>query len=74
MSFVAESVAALEIYGVLGLAFALAFAWRGARAIDPGARSGTLGFRVLIVPGALALWPYLALRWIRSAREPGDQP
>ena len=28
--------------------------------------SGTWGFRLLILPGAAALWPLLLLRWLRA--------
>lgn len=68
MSFVAAAVHALEAYAALGLAFSVLFAWRGARAIDPLASRGTLGFRLLILPGAALLWPYLGMRWMRASR------
>ncbi len=60
------------IYLAIGLLFALAFAWRGARAIDPSAAEATWGFRILIVPGAAALWPFLLVRWLRATPSPGD--
>lgn len=57
-------------YGAIGLVFGVAFAVRGAGVIDPVAKRATLGFRVLILPGAAGLWPWLALRWVgvRKAR------
>ena len=58
------------VYLALGLLFALAFAARGCRSIDPAAKDGTLGFRILIVPGAAALWPLLLRRWITGVRSP----
>jgi hypothetical protein len=57
-----------ETYLALGLVFALAFVVFGVGTIDPGARGGTLGFRVLIVPGSALFWPLLLRRWLR--REP----
>jgi hypothetical protein len=71
----AESIAsgfvtALGLYTALGLVFAIAFAARGVGAIDPAARGATGGFRVLIVPGATALWPFLLRRWLRGQPEP----
>lgn len=58
------------IYLGVGLVFALAFAWRGAGRIDPAARNATWGFRLLIIPGAAALWPMLAGRWLRGHTRP----
>lgn len=57
-----------EGYAAIGAVFALAFAWRGAGRLEPVAREGTFGFRVLILPGAATLWPYLLLRWLRARR------
>jgi hypothetical protein len=54
------------IYLAMGALFALAFAWRGARSIDPAAAEATWGFRILILPGAAALWPFLLVRWLRG--------
>ena len=57
---------ALIIYNVLLLIrgtravqmlFGLLFVTRGVGRVDPAAASGTWGFRVLILPGAAALWP-----------------
>ena len=57
----------LGAYAAAGLLFAVAFAWRGAGVVDPAARKGTLGFRLLIVPGSAALWPVLAVKWMRAS-------
>lgn len=46
----------------VGLLFALGFALRLAGRLDPAARHGTWGFRILIVPGAALLWPLLLVR------------
>ena len=59
-------VALAGLYATVGMVFALAFAWRGASRLDPAAREGTWGFRLLVIPGAAAFWPLLALRWARS--------
>lgn len=56
------------LYALAGVVFSIAFAWRGAGAIEPVAREGTWGFRLLILPGAATLWPVLLLRWIRAGR------
>ncbi len=56
----------LALYAALGFAFAIPFAARGASRLDPAAREGTIGFRILIVPGAAAFWPLLLRRWLRG--------
>jgi hypothetical protein len=56
----------LEMYAVIGLIFATFFAYRGAGVLDPSARASTLGFRILILPGAALLWPLLLMRWARE--------
>ncbi len=53
----------LGLYLAVGVTFALAFIFRGAGAVDPAAREGTWGFRLLIFPGAVVFWPWLGLRW-----------
>ena len=70
---VAEAlVTALAIYVAAGIAFAVPFALKGAGAIDPAAKGGTWGFRVLTLPGVAALWPFMLVKWRRAAG--GGQP
>ncbi len=57
------TVLALAVYGLAGLIFALAFQLRGLSRIDAAARGAGLGFRLLILPGMVALWPLLLRRW-----------
>lgn len=66
--FVRTSLQALEAYSVLGVLFAGAFLGRGLPGFDPGAKGAGLGFRLLIAPGVIALWPWLALRWWQLKR------
>ncbi len=63
-------VTALGLYLLLGVLFALPFVARGVGRIDPLAREGSVGFRILIFPGTVALWPLLARRWLR--KQPHD--
>ena len=62
----------VTIYALVGILFAIAFAWKGAGRIDPSAKDGTWGFRLLIIPGAAALWPILARRWLAGAGPPEE--
>jgi hypothetical protein len=67
----AQAIAAtLAGYLVLGLAFALAFVSRGVAAIDPAARGMPLLARLLVVPGAAALWPLLLWKWLTHKSPP----
>ncbi|GAB5518695.1 MAG: hypothetical protein RhofKO_09460 [Rhodothermales bacterium] len=61
---------ALGIYVLLGLVFAIVFVTKGAAAIDPNAQEGTWGFKLLIIPGAMAMWPWLLKRWRSGQDEP----
>jgi hypothetical protein len=63
-------VGGLAGYLVLGLAFALAFVSRGAAAIDPAARGMPWLARLLIMPGAAALWPLLIWKWFTRQSPP----
>ena len=65
---------AWRVYLGIGAAFALAFVLFGVQRVDPAARGGaTWGFRILIVPGSIILWPWLASRWIRSSPSPPEE-
>ena len=54
----------LGVYLACGLVFAIPFAWGGVKKIDPHAAHGSWGFRLLIIPGAMAFWPLLLKRWL----------
>ncbi|MDJ0864966.1 MAG: hypothetical protein QNK03_02585 [Myxococcota bacterium] len=62
----------VRLYLALGAAFALAFALFGVQRVDPTARHGSIGFRLVILPGVALLWPLLALRWWRGAGPPAE--
>ncbi len=66
VEFVHASLLAIQAYGTLGLVFALAFHWRGLSRLDQGSRGAGLGFRWVITPGVVALWPWLAVRCWRT--------
>ena len=53
-------LSALGIYIAIGAVFAVAFVTKGAATIDPSAKEGTWGFKVLIFPASAALWPLMA--------------
>ena len=56
-----------RVYAGAGALVALAFLAFGLARVDPGAR-GAYGFRPLLLPGLLLLWPLVLWRWWRLAR------
>jgi len=58
---------ALALYAAIGVVTALAFVAFGVTRVQPAGVS--LGARILILPGAAALWPYVLARWLK-ARSP----
>ena len=56
----------LTFYLCAGAIFGIAFVWRGVDRIDPATHGTPAMFRLLILPGAIALWPMLARRWRRA--------
>jgi hypothetical protein len=58
----------LAFYAVVGTATALAFVTIGIAHVLPAGTPVTIGARVLLLPGAAILWPYVLWRWIRAAR------
>ena len=63
----------LGAYLTLGLVFAIPFALVGVKRIDPHAAHGSWGFRLLVIPGTMALWPLLLRRWLGGAHEPPEE-
>lgn len=55
---------ALALYAAAGVVTALAFAVFGVTRVQPAPVS--LGARILILPGAAALWPYVLNRWLKA--------
>ena len=66
-------VHALYLYGIAGSVFGIAFVMTGVKRIDSQAIESGVGFRVLIFPGAAALWPLLLRRWISRTTEPPEE-
>lgn len=56
----------IAAYLAIGVLFALLFVIRGVERIDPAARSTSWVFRMLIIPGAAALWPVILSRWVHA--------
>lgn len=53
-------------YFLLGFIFCIAFLLVGIHRLDAGAKDTGMGFKLLITPGIIVLWPYLLKKWLTS--------
>jgi hypothetical protein len=58
----------LALYAGVGVAIGIAFAASGVTRVLPEPMPVTIGARILLFPGAAALWPYVLMRWLKSFR------
>jgi hypothetical protein len=58
-------VEALAVYALIGVAVAPAFVIFGIARVMPEA-SLTSGARLMLLPGAAALWPLILTRWLEA--------
>jgi len=61
----------LYFYVLVGIVTAIAFVSFGVTRVLP--YSMTIGARVLVLPGAVALWPYVLVRWLKSRKDGARQ-
>jgi hypothetical protein len=58
----------VALYAAAGIAVAAAFVAFGVTRVLPEPVPVSVGVRILIFPGAAALWPYVLVRWLASSR------
>ena len=58
----------LAVFLVCGVLFTFFFIARGLEKIDEEAASSTWGFRMIIIPGCILLWPLLLRKWIKAVK------
>jgi hypothetical protein len=68
LTFAHWIVVVFEVYLLAGVLFAVPFVSRGVGKLDPRASGAGAGFRVLIFPGVVALWPLVLHRWLYRER------
>jgi len=61
-------ICALATYLAIGFLAALAFVSVGAAQVTHS--SLTWGARILILPAATVLWPYVLFRWLKASHHP----
>jgi hypothetical protein len=59
-------VDALAAYAAAGAVFAIVFVLFGISRVDPVAEHSPIGFRLIVMPGVVALWPLLLSRWLKA--------
>lgn len=62
----------VALYLAVGLIFGVVFITIGVGRIDPAARGSSPIFRLLILPGSIAVWPHLFRRWFFRAGSISD--
>ena len=70
LAFIDVFLVTAGVYLAAGACFAVCFAAWGAQTIDSAAEGMPLLARLLILPGATALWPLLLVRWLRRRSPP----
>jgi len=58
----------ISSYLLAGFLFALVFVVKGVDKIDDAAIGSSVGFRIIIFPGTMVLWPLLLKKWLKSSK------
>jgi len=66
MSIAGAIVYCLVGYAAAGAVTAVAFVSVGLSRVLPHPMPATLGARILLFPGSVALWPYILIRWFKA--------
>jgi len=56
----------VAIYLTIGFVFAIPFVIKGVHKVDEVAHGGSIGFRIIIIPGTMVFWPLLLKKWIKA--------
>lgn len=74
--FVRAVLMALASYLVMGIGWLLPFHRFALPAIDESARGASWGFKILISPGLITLWPVILWKWntVRRGGNPHGRP
>jgi hypothetical protein len=68
MTIVSTLLILVACYLGTGVVFAIAFVIAGVQRMDHAAVGSGIRFRIILVPGAAALWPLLLQRWMMAGR------
>jgi hypothetical protein len=74
MSIVVNSILMVAmVYLLAGALFTLFFLSTGLEKIDTTAHGSGWGFRLIIIPGTIVLWPVLLKKWMRIKKKRHDE-
>lgn len=68
-TFAAIIGTALLIYVCCGIVFMVVFLLKGISKVDETTHGSTWGFKIIIIPGVIALWPVLLQKWVSASRD-----
>jgi len=60
------------IYLACGFVFMIPFIIKGVDVIDEGAHGSSIGFRIIIIPGAIVFWVVLLRKWLKAKKNIGS--
>ena len=60
----------VAVYLLVGVLFVIPFLIKGLNKVDEGAHGSTIGFKIIIIPGVIVLWPVLLSKWMRKPPSP----
>ena len=58
----------VAVYLLLGILFVIPFLLKGITKVDEGAHGGTIGFKIIIIPGVIVFWPLLLKKWMNAGK------
>ena len=53
-------------YLAIGLLFGLWFIFKGVQKVDDGMEGAKPGLRLLLLPGSIALWPFMVNKYLKG--------
>lgn len=59
-------IIAFMVYTTCGIACAIPIVIWGLPRIDESVRTSTIGFRLLMFPGCVTLWPLMLIKWVHA--------
>ena len=59
----------VAVYLAMGFLFMIPFIIKGINKIDEGAHGGSIGFRIIIIPGVIVFWIVLLNKWIKAKHD-----